>query len=174
MGVETVSGSLLKALNRGVKKGYRQTLAEAFRRINKSGRTKTNAFVILDIPGSTEADFWQLYKLLKTVNPGTVSWSFYNPPAKAVLDRTRRPEDMGFYRWPLGYSQERQYRIVQQAMILSGTWWDKWTPNLVDPFFETETAFGVNFLEGRIVQEKSARDATGDIWHVWKKGRRKP
>ena len=163
MGVETVSEPLLKVLNRGVKKGYCQILAEAFRRINKSGRMKTNAFVILDLPGSTEEDFWQLYELLEMVNPGTVSWSFYNPPVQTA----DKPEAMGFYRWPLGYSRVSPQRVVQEAMLLSGTWWDKFTLNKSRPFFEDNDVFGANFLEARIIQETTARSPIGDIWETW-------
>lgn len=153
MGIETVSETLLKVLNRGAKKSYRQTLEEAFRRIRRSGKTTTNAFVMLDLPGSTEADFWQLYELLEAVNPETISWSFYNPPVQSVTD----PEAMGFYRWPQGHSQVPPQRVVQEAMVLSGTWWDKFTLNKSRPFFEDNDVFGANFLEAQIIQEKSAR-----------------
>lgn len=174
MGVETVSEPLLRVLKRGAKADYRKTIVDAFGKIHCSSKVVSNAFVMLDLPGSTEADFWYMYELLQEARPDTISWSFYNPPASAVLNGRHRLEEMGFYRWPLGYSQSAPEHIVQQAMMLSGRWWKPfWTPDLSCPYFEEGAWFGVNFLEGRIAQEKSARDAAGDIWHSWQKGRRK-
>lgn len=170
MGVEAASANLLQEISRST---TRAKTLEAFRRVNAAG-IRSNAFVILDLVGATEEDFIpNLYELLVQIRCATVSWSFL-VLLDSLLQRRINPKDWGFYRYPAGHSRVPATRVVQQAMVLSGKWWDDWTPNLDELFFETETKFGVNFLEGRIVQEKSARDAAGDIWHVWKKGRRIP
>jgi radical SAM superfamily enzyme YgiQ (UPF0313 family) len=172
IGVESASLSLLPVLRRGQAQNYHQNLLEAFGRINAAG-IASNAFIILDLPGMADADFWSLYDFLCQLHPGTISWSFYNPPAQQVVDGKFRPSEMGFYRWPLGFSAVPPERVVQWAMVLSGRWWKPfWTPDLSRPFFEDGKWFGTNFLEGRILQNKDIRSATGEIWLAWKKGRR--
>ncbi len=171
IGVETATPEILRNLRRGAGGSYHNKIIKAFDQIN-AARIASNAFVILDLPITGEADFWALWKFLEEADPKSVSWSFYNPPVSAVVNRQIAAHDMGFYRWPFGFSKLPTERVVQQAMILSGTWWDKWTVNRDDPYFESETEIGVNFLEGRFVQEKSARDPAGDIWCAWRKGRR--
>ena len=173
MGVESVSPSLFPILRRGQMRDYRANLLEAFRRIN-AARIISNAFAILDLPGMMNSDFLNLYEFLCHLHPGTISWSFYNPPAQQVVDGKFKPAEMGFYCWPLGFAAVAPERVVQWAMILSGKWWKPfWTPDLSSPFFADGEWFGANFLEGRILQKKSDRSATGDIWLAWKKGRRK-
>lgn len=170
MGVEAASANLLQEISRST---TRTKTIEAFQRANAAG-IRSNAFVILDLPGATEEDFIpNLYTLLVQIRCTTVSWSFLALLGSLLQGRIN-PKDWGFYRYPVGLSRVPPARVIQQAMVLSGKWWDNWTPNLDELFFETETELGVNFLEGRIVQEKSARDAAGDIWYAWKKGRRKP
>jgi hypothetical protein len=172
MGVETASELLLQVLQRGAKANYQQTIAEAFAKVH-SGKIATNAFVMLDLPGSTESDFWQLYELLKSICPKTISWSFYNPQSQTVLGGQHQPEQMGFYRWPLGYSQVMLQRTVQQAMILSGTWWDGLVLDERDTFFEDDEVFGVNFLETQLFQGKTARSPIGDLWEAWRTDERR-
>lgn len=161
MGVETASKSQLKVLNRGIKQDNEQTLKMAFRKLNQAGVT-TNAFAILDLPGSTEADFWALYRLLERVETGTVSWSFYNPPPEVA-----KTETAGFYRWPLGHSIILPRRVVQEAMVLTGRWWLNFHLWEDCPFFEDNDVFGANFLEAQIIQDTSARSPIGDLWDVW-------
>jgi len=162
MGVEAVSDDLLQTINRST---TRHKILTAFRRVRETGKSAT-AFVILDLPGSTDQDFWRLYEFLEDLNAinndfsrrnFSVSFSFYNPPVAHLFkegnEKLSQPEDLGFYRWPLGCSEDPLQRVVQQAMILYGRWWEQpgWTPNYRDPFLETGEEFGVNFLEGRIL-----------------------
>jgi hypothetical protein len=80
---------------------------------------------------------------------------------------------MGFYRWPLGYSQVVPERVVQQAMIFSGTWWDGLVLDEPDMFFEDDEVFGVNFLETQLFQGKTARSPIGDLWEAWRTDERR-
>jgi len=125
MGVESVSPSLLAILRWGQVQDYRSPIIEAFRRINSAG-IASNAFVILDLPGMTDKNFLDLCEFLCSIHPGTISWSFYNPPAEASVEGRFRPDDYGFYRWPLGFSAVPPERVVQWAMLLSGRWWCGW------------------------------------------------
>lgn len=174
MGVEAVSEDILQAIARSTK---RHQILQAFRMVREAGKSAT-AFVILDLPKSTDQDFWRLMEFLEDLDQQVVtldhksfhvSMSFYNPPAREVVEGRIQPANMGFYRWPLGYSAVSPTRAVQHAMFLFGRWWKTpgWTPNYRNPFFETDTEFGVNFLEGRILQEKSARDPAGDLPEIW-------
>lgn len=173
IGVESANTKALRTLNRGLIEESR--ICQAFNLIGSAGIT-SNAFVILglfvhhvEFLQEYEEDFWQLYDLLQKIKTSTVSWSFYNTPVMKTnpLDYG---SDRGFYSWPWSSTDKiSPERIVQQAMVISGTWWDKWNINRDDPYYETDSEFGVNFHEGRILQEKSARDAAGDIWCAWQK-----
>lgn len=169
MGVESVSPSLFSILRRGQTQDYRHILSEAFARVNAAGIT-SNAFVILDLPGMTDKDFWALCDFLSQIHPGTISWSFYNPPAQQVVEGKFQPVDTGFYRWPLGFSAVSPERVVQWAMILSGRWWCGWTPKS-QFFWQEDEEFGVDFLECRLLQERTARSPVGDLWEIWKERR---
>jgi len=170
IGVESVNLETLSRLNRGPEGSYEAKNRKAFGRIRDS-KIASNAFVILDLPNSDEADFWNLYEFMLHVRPGTVSWSFYNPPPSAIAAGRVKAADMGFYRWPLGYSQVPPQKIVQQAMLLSGQYWSGLTPKLTDLFWETAEEFGVNFLECSVLQKKIDRSPIGNLWEVWKERR---
>ncbi|MDP2630993.1 MAG: radical SAM protein [Candidatus Uhrbacteria bacterium] len=165
MGVEAISSQVLADLGRGGNR-YAADLRKAFHRINAAG-IASNGFVILDLPGSSEDDFRQLYDFLEELAPSTVSWSFYNPPAREFVGGQVRPAEMGFYRWPLGHSAVPPERVVQQAMLLSGRFWSGWTPDRQNPFWQSGDEFGANFLEGKILQEKRARSPEGNLWEIW-------
>ncbi len=167
MGVESKSVEQLQTYNRGAKKDYFQQITDAFRIIRRSG-INTTAFVMLDGENETEESFWKLYQFLKHLNATSVSWSFYNPPATiGLLKENRSPNEYGFYRWPMGCSGIPPKRVVQQAMILSGTWWKGWQLNESDPFFENDYEFGVRFQTKNLSQPRHARSPIGDIWEVW-------
>jgi hypothetical protein len=165
MGVEAVSENLLESLERATS---RRQMLEAFRLLTKAG-IRTTAFVILDIPRSTEQDFWVMDKFLVSLKPWSVSPSFYNPTPKEMIAFGINPANMGFTRWPVGMSPVDPVRVVQQFMLLYGRWWKHpgWTPDLDNPFFRTHKEFGVNFLEGQILQENGDRDPSGTIYNVW-------
>lgn len=169
IGVETGNPELLGIYKRGAKADYYEIVEKAFQVINSS-EIFSNAFVMIDGPGETESDFWQLYEFLKKVNPSSVSWSFYNPLALiGLFKENRSPSEFGFYGWPFGYSQMTLELVVQNAMILSGTWWNGWKLNEQDPYFQNESVFGVNFVSPkiRITQGYKERSLVGDLWRVW-------
>ncbi|MEW6610662.1 MAG: radical SAM protein [Patescibacteria group bacterium] len=166
MGVESASQEQVTSYNRGNGKYY-DHIKEAFQLVKNSG-INTTAFAILDGPKETEESFWRLYHFLKNVKPTSVSWSFYNPPATiGLLDEGRLPNEYGFYRWPMGCSIIPRERIIQQAMILSGTWWCGWKLDEGNPFFENEHEFGVKFHGKLLSQPRSARSPIGDLWEIW-------
>jgi len=174
MGVEAVAKDILQDIARSTK---RHQILEAFQMVQEAGKSAT-AFAMLDLARSTDQDFWRLMEFLEDLAEQTdtasrksfnVSMSFYNPRAQEIAEGRASPKDCGFYRWPLGYSAVPPTRAVQHAMFLFGRWWKHpgWTPDYRNPFFETDTEFGVNFQEGRILQEKGARDPAGDLWETW-------
>lgn len=166
MGVETLSAKTLNFYRRGAKSNYSDHLRRAFELVNKTGIT-SNAFVMLDGPAETEADFWNLYNFLAEVKPGTISWSFYNPPPQLGLTNGHRPADYGFYRWPFGCSEVLPELVAQQAMVLAGRWWCGWHLEEAKPFFDDGERFGVRFKETLLFQDCRARSAIGDLWEVW-------
>ena len=165
MGIETTSEKQLKIFKRTISS---EVYPRAFKLAKEAGIAST-AFVILDCPETDESDFWELYNYLNNeIKPSSVSISFYNPPAyKGLFELDLRPTDFGFYKWPLGFSNTRKIRTVQQAMSICGTWWLGWKLNMGSPFFENDFEVGVNFQEGKILQKPSARSPTGDIWEMW-------
>lgn len=166
MGVEAAEVSSLKVLNRGATSHYAEDCLAAFGLINNA-KIETNAFVMLDFPTYTEREFWKLFRFLINLETDMVSWSFYNPSVKEVANGTYQPNQYGFYHEPFGVSSVPQNRVIQHAMALSGVWWRQWHLNESEPFFEDETDVGVNFLEGQLLQKKTARDPRGDLWEVW-------
>jgi radical SAM superfamily enzyme YgiQ (UPF0313 family) len=162
IGVET-SDRQLRALNRGIRSNNEELMIKAFGLLNSSNISST-AFVILDIPGSNDDDFWNLINLLSRIQPGNISWSFFNPPAKQAIRQGLDLSQTGFYRWPLGFASIAKRRVVQQAMLISGTWWMNWAPN---SFFQDNHEFGVRFDEGEMVQPLNARSPIGDLWKIW-------
>jgi radical SAM superfamily enzyme YgiQ (UPF0313 family) len=162
IGVETSSSKQLQNLRRGGGRTYRECLQKAFASCRAAGIT-TTAFVILDLPGSSEADFFCLLDDLKKYNPDYVSWSFYLPPAEEVkiLSEAAR---YGFYNWPLGLSAVSPQKVVQQVMLLSGIYWRGWEPVGV---FSNDDHFGVQFREGKIFQSNQSRASTGNLWEKW-------
>ena len=167
MGVETLSSKQLKEFNR---KTNIDIYSEAFHLTNKANISST-AFVMLDCPNTDENDFWNLYNYLNNdLNPNKVSISFYNPPpTEGLFKLGLKPIDYGFYKWPLGLSKLNSEKIVQQAMIMCGTWWSGWKLNKTKPFFNNKTEFGVNFKQGKIFQKNNDRSPLGDVWNIWKK-----
>ena len=165
MGVEAATENLLESLERATS---RRQMLEAFRLLAEAG-IRTTAFVILDIPGSTEADFWVMESFLVRLKPWSVSPSFYNPTPKEMISYGINPAHMGFTRWPLGMSEVEPVRVVQQFMLLYGRWWKHpgWTPDLKYPFFRTRKGFELISKEGQILQEIDARDPAGTIYQVW-------
>lgn len=142
--------------------------ATAFQMLREiSPQLELTAFVILDWPRGNLDDFWRLYRLLEQCQPTSVSWSFYNPPARALLEN-RQSHEFGFYGWPFGTSRLSRVQAVQTAMLLTGRWWKQWRPER-DPFFVNGREFGVHFHEGTILQKHHARAATGDLWQAWKR-----
>ena len=167
MGVESYSLQQLKKFRRGVRLDHFDTQVRAFHLVREAG-IETVAFVILDLPGSTKADFEALLEHLDRLDPSTVSWSFYNPPATTLLeDQKHNLTDFGFYRWPMGYSQIPKKRVVQQAMVLAGKYWRGWQPCSKHCFFTTPHVFGVRFKEGTIHQQHQARSPIGNVWEIW-------
>ncbi len=167
MGVETASADQLKQYKRGAGRKYFDQISAAFDLLRQAG-IPSNAFVMLDGSGGTEADFWELYKLLKKIRPDTVSWSFFNPsPRVGLIQEGRSPLSYGFYRWPLGLSSCPPERVVQHAMILSGVWWKGWTLDEKRPFYGNRHGAGVRFKEGLLWQPRNSRSPVGDIWEVW-------
>lgn len=162
IGVET-SARQLNTLNRGIHSNNEELMTNAFELLNRS-KISSTAFVILDIPGSNDDDFWNLIDLLSSIQPGNISWSFFNPSAKQAIRQGLDLSQTGFYRWPLGFASISKKRVVQQAMLISGTWWMNWAPN---SFFNDSYEFGVRFDEGEIVQPVNARSPIGDIWRIW-------
>ncbi|MCL5666392.1 MAG: hypothetical protein M1383_01315 [Patescibacteria group bacterium] len=173
IGIETFNKGALEVFNRGAESHYLKDVEIAVTLLNRAGIVSTG-FWILGSPGESEKEFCQSVQRLRAFGLKQLSWAFYNP-VSAGGPADFAPQRFGFYDWPFefGAATLNPVRIVQHAMVLSGIWWDGWTWNESEPYFETETEFGVNFLEGRLAQEKSARDAAGDIWYAWKKGRRK-
>ncbi len=167
MGVETVSEKQLKNFRRN---NHSDICIEAFNIVNKLN-ISTTAFVMLDCPLTDEADFWSLNKYLySNLKPDWVSMSFYNPPAvDGLFKQNFKSSEYGFYRWPFAYSKVPEKRVIQQAMILCGVWWEKWKLNEDDPFFSNEGEFGVNFKEGKIFQKSDSRSEIGNIWETWRK-----
>lgn len=166
MGVETITPRVLSVLKRGASKAYADRLAEAFAALHQAG-IPSNAFVMLDVPGTSEEDFARTYQFLCEAHVETVSWSFYNPPpALGLFGRNIRPQDYGFYAWPLGCSDVPQQRVVQQAMLLSGVWWSEWRPEQ-EPYWEENGTFGVKFKKTNISQGANDRSPTGDLWEIW-------
>jgi hypothetical protein len=93
-----------------------------------------------------------------------VSWSFFNLPAVQAIARGLDLAMTGFYRWPLGFAAIPDRRVVQHAMVITGTWWMNWSPQA---FIEDADEFGVSFDEGDIVQQADARSPVGDLWATW-------
>ncbi|HEX8454972.1 MAG TPA: radical SAM protein [Longimicrobium sp.] len=162
LGVEAPARQLV-TLNRGERRDNDERLHHAFGLLHDSGITST-AFVMLDLPGSLDADYWALVDLLAYVRPGNVSWSFFNPPAVKAITLGLDLAATGFYRWPLGFARIPDTRVVQFAMVITGTWWMNWAP---ESFVRTPDHFGVVFDEGEIVQTPDARSVVGDLWSAW-------
>jgi radical SAM superfamily enzyme YgiQ (UPF0313 family) len=162
LGVEAPARQLV-TLNRGARTDNDRLLGDAFRLLHDAGISST-AFVMLDLPASCDRDYWDLVDLLARVRPGNVSWSFFNPPAVQAINSGFDLSLTGFYRWPLGFAAIPDHRVVQYAMVITGTWWMNWAPQA---FIEDENEFGVSFDEGEIVQRVSARSPVGDLWTVW-------
>lgn len=167
MGVETISNKQLEDFKR---KNNSNICIKAFEIVNKLNISST-AFVMLDCPLTSENDFWNLNNYLSSdLKPTWVSMSFYNPPAlDGLFKQNFKSSRYGFYRWPFTCSEVPAERIVQQAMILCGTWWEKWKLNEDNPFFSTEDEFGVNFQEGKILQKSNLKSEIGDVWEMWRK-----
>ena len=153
----------LSGLNRAARSDNERLLRDSFALLHDAGISST-AFVMLDIPGSHDEDYWALIDLLSRVRPGNVSWSFFNPPAAQAIALGLDLAQTGFYRWPLGFSAIPDGRVVQYAMVITGTWWMNWAPQA---FVEEGDKFGVAFDEGKIVQHRAARSPVGDLWSVW-------
>jgi radical SAM superfamily enzyme YgiQ (UPF0313 family) len=162
LGVEANSRQL-KSLNRGERADNERVLRDAFQALHDAGISST-AFVMLDLPGSRDEDYWALLDLLGYVKPGNVSWSFFNPPAPEALRQRLDLSRAGFYRWPLGFAAIPDQRVVQHAMVITGTWWMNWAPR---SFFTERDQFGVSFDDGEIAQRMGARSSIGDLWDVW-------
>lgn len=168
LGVESSSLEQLGSYNRGTAENCFHRTIDAFQILNSTNEINSTAFVMLDGPKETEQSFWQLYSFLKSIKPTSVSWSFYNPPATiGLVNVERSPNEYGFYRWPLGCSTVPRERVVQQAMILSGTWWCGWQLDEDNSFFEDEYEFGVRFKGHLLLQQRTARSPIGDLWEVW-------
>lgn len=164
MGVESGDSELLSNMGRSASVAPSDAFAIFAQRLPATKRT---AFAVLDWPDSTEAEFWKLVKVLGECAISSVSWSFYNPPAKVGLfEQGRQPEEFGFYRWPLRFSDVSPERIVQQAMWLVAKYWNGWSLH-EKPFFANGSTFGVRCEEGTIFQERSARSLRGDIQERW-------
>jgi len=166
IGVEWVSRQTLDGMKRGCSRSYLKQIREALNKLQKAKIIST-VFVILDAPQSSETDFWQLRRFLKSAKPDYISWSFFNPEAQTILQGERRSEDFGFYHWPFGLSAVSPQRAVQHAMILSGESWCGWQVNEDNPYYEDTKRIGVNFQGRRWTQVKTARTATGNLWEVW-------
>jgi hypothetical protein len=162
IGVEA-SRRVLKSLNRRTRSDNELVVKSAFADLADAGIGST-AFVMLDLPGSTDQDYWDLVDYLSEVEPGNVSWSFYNPPALEMIRLGIDPASTGFYRWPLGFGNLPGHRVVQHAMVISGTWWMNWRANA---FVADSERFGVVFDEHILEQERSARSPVGDLWDLW-------
>jgi hypothetical protein len=172
MGVEANELSSLKILNRGAPPDYQEQCTRAFELANRAN-IGTNAFVMLDFPHYTEREFWKLFRFLTNLKTEMVSWSFFNPPARDAVLGKHALNQYGFYHEPFGLSSVKKNRAIQHAMALTGVWWREWYLDESDPFFETESIIGVNFLEGKIFQGKTARDPRGDLWEVWQEKERR-
>jgi len=162
LGVEAPARQL-RELNRKARHNNEELLRQAFSLLHQAGISST-AFVMLDIPGSQDDDYWALIELLSRIRPGNVSWSFYNPPASQAIGLGIDLAQTGFYRWPLGFSVIPDTRVVQYAMIITGTWWMNWAP---ENFFRESNEFGVEFDQGEIAQDTNARSVVGDLWSIW-------
>jgi radical SAM superfamily enzyme YgiQ (UPF0313 family) len=162
LGVEATT-RMLTSLNRNARIDNDEVLGRAFSMLHDSGIGST-AFVMLDLPGSIESDYWELVDLLARIKPGNVSWSFYNPPAAHAIANGCDLTTTGFYRWPLGFAEISEQRVVQHAMLITGTWWLNWAPR---DFFENDNEFGVGFDQGEIVQGLEVRSELGDLYTAW-------
>ncbi|MFA6255345.1 MAG: radical SAM protein [Patescibacteria group bacterium] len=165
IGVESVSKLALKRWHRT---SSSSSIQKALSYILATNRIKATAFVILDAPGSTEEDFWQLREFLATTKPSTISWTFCNPSPQEILSGERKAEEYGFYHWPFGLSEVSPARVAQHAMILSGESWCGWQVARDNPYFENSRYIGVNFKNSiRLFQAKTARATTGNLWEAW-------
>ncbi len=162
IGVEAAPRAL-KSLNRGARTNNHRITSDAFRILEDAGISST-AFAMMDLPGSHDDDYWELLDILTDLEPANVSWSFYNPPATEMIRLQINPAVTGFYRWPLGFASISPHRVVQHAMVITGTWWMNWS---VDSLVEDDDRFGVAFDERVLAQSWSARSPIGDLWDVW-------
>jgi hypothetical protein len=166
MGIESVDEDELERFSRSAKRDYCAMCEIAVRNIKVAG-IRTNAFVMLGGPMWTFHGFVCTLSFLHAVVVDTVSWSFFNPTPRTVLEGMD-PQWFGFYRWPFGDCGEKAETIVRAAMILSGTWWSGWDDGDLHFVSDAET-FGVLFTRQGIAlyQRREARSAIGDCWQMW-------
>lgn len=167
LGVEAVEEKTLSDLRRGRLKSYTRTVRDAFG-VLEQANVKSTAFIILDLPETADAQFWNLLEFLNELRPSSVSWAFYVPPAEEA-----DPKQHGFYNWPLGMSKLSAKKVVQQAMVISAVYWLGWQLESYRPFFTNGNSFGIRCKEGNIFQQKDTKSPIGDIWEVWYQNERR-